>query len=123
MKYSGVTSYSDRIKREILDVPENVLRECGAVSGRTAALMAAQVGRLYGADAALSITGIAGPDGGSPAKPVGTFYVGLWLNGSARSFKFHFYSNRDRVRQYAAYAALDILRRALTGLRLPDADK
>jgi len=73
----GVISYSNAIKRDLLSVPEELLEQHGAVSAPVAEAMALGVRRLTGSDWALSITGIAGPDGGTPEKPVGLVFVGV----------------------------------------------
>lgn len=73
----GVVSYSDRSKREILGVSEDVIREYGAVSPECAIAMSRGACERFGADIGVSITGIAGPDGGTPEKPVGTVFIGI----------------------------------------------
>ncbi len=73
----GFVTYSDRLKRDLLGVPDNVLEAHGAVSAQTALSMAAGGRARTGADLAASVTGIAGPDGGSEAKPVGLTYVAV----------------------------------------------
>ena len=73
----GVVAYSNAIKENVLKVPRDTLATHGAVSWQTASRMAKGARSLFGADVALSTTGIAGPTGGSPAKPVGTVYVAL----------------------------------------------
>ena len=112
----GVIGYSNSVKQALLGVEEKVLMEHGAVSSKTAALMASGAKSLFKTDLALSITGIAGPQGGSPDKPLGTFYVGLAAGEEATAFHFHWAGERERVRRYGAYTALDVLRRKLLGL-------
>jgi len=73
----GVISYADSVKEKLLGVPAEVIKEKGAVSAETALEMARGVRRLISADVGVSITGVAGPGGGSVAKPVGTTYVAL----------------------------------------------
>ena len=73
----GVIAYADRIKAGLLEVPETTLLAHGAVSAQVAAAMAEGALRRYGADLAVAVTGIAGPDGGSEAKPVGLTYVAI----------------------------------------------
>ena len=111
----GVVSYDDAVKREVLGVSAAVLAEHGAVSEPCAAAMASGARRCTGADVGLSITGIAGPDGGTPEKPVGTVCLGLDLAGdvAARTVQFGD-RGRDIVRTLAAATALDWLRRRLT---------
>jgi nicotinamide-nucleotide amidase len=73
----GVVAYSNELKKKLLGVPEEVLAEYGAVSEQTALAMAQGIRRITGADFGLAITGIAGPEGGTPVKPVGLVYVAL----------------------------------------------
>lgn len=96
----GLCTYANRIKEMLVHVPHDVLEEHGAVSWQTAIAMAKGIHELTGADLCVSVTGIAGPKGGTPEKPVGTVYVGfcyqgkqtvyllkLWnANGNGRSF-------------------------------------
>jgi PncC family amidohydrolase len=77
--------------------------------------MARGAAALAGAPCALAIVGIAGPDGGTPAKPVGTVFVGLTVRGEALARRFHFDGDRAAVKWQATQSALDMLRRSLTG--------
>ena len=113
--WGGVISYDNRIKQQILGVDEAVLARCGAVSAEVAAAMAAGVRDRLGTDWALSITGIAGPGGGSLEKPVGLVYLGL---ASAQGIKTERHlmgleSSRDLIRQRSACSALNMLRMEL----------
>ncbi len=109
----GVLVYSNRAKQELLRVPESVLRAHGTVSGPCAEAMARGVATLAGAPCSLAITGIAGPDGGTPTKPVGTVYVGLAVKGDTLARRFSFAGDRAAVKWQSTQAALDMLRRAL----------
>jgi len=109
----GVTAYDDRVKTEVLGVPEAVLAGSGAVSREVAAAMAEGVCRLLRADCALSTTGIAGPAGGSEQKPVGLVYIGSVVKGVTEVERMQFPGQREHVRERAAFAALDLLRRRL----------
>jgi len=109
----GVMVYSNRAKEEVLGVPAEVLRVHGAVSGPCAEAMAAGMRRAGGTDCALAVTGIAGPDGGTPTKPVGTVFVGVAVGGNVRAERFHFAGDRAAVKWQSAQAALDLLRRRL----------
>jgi len=111
----GVLAYSNRAKRELLGVPESVLRAHGSVSGPCAEAMARGVATLAGAPCALAITGIAGPDGGTPKKPVGTVYVGLSVQDDTLARRFSLAGDRAAVKWQSTQAALDMLRRALRG--------
>lgn len=93
----GVVAYSNRLKTALLGVPEDVLARHGAVSSRTVWAMAAGILERTGADLAVSVTGIAGPGGGTPRKPVGLVYIGLARRGrapAARRFLFDAASRR-----------------------------
>jgi nicotinamide-nucleotide amidase len=108
----GVLAYSHRAKEE-LGVPDSLLRAHGTVSGPCAEAMARGVATLAGAPCALAVTGIAGPDGGTPNKPVGTVFVGLAVNGDVAARRFYFAGDRAAVTWQSTQAALDILRRSL----------
>jgi nicotinamide-nucleotide amidase len=109
----GITAYDNRVKTEVLGVPAGLLAEKGAVSGEVAAAMAEGVCRLLGADCALSTTGVAGPGGGSEDKPVGLVYIGSVVQGVTQVERTYFPGQREQVRERAAFAALDLLRRRL----------
>lgn len=113
----GVVCYSNAAKTALLEVGEGLLEAHGAVSEPVAALMASGARRIFGSDFALSVTGIAGPAGGSEAKPVGLVYVGLASpdDTHVREYRFGPDSPREAIRQRAAHAALDVLRRRLLG--------
>ena len=106
----GVVAYSDRVKERLLGVPAAVIDEHGAVSAPVARLMAKGVTKLLGATAAVAVTGIAGPEGGTPEKPVGTVVVAAMVDESERVVKLTLPGERDAVRRRSAQAALDILR-------------
>ncbi|MGB3137466.1 MAG: competence/damage-inducible protein A [Nodosilinea sp.] len=114
--YGGVIAYDNRVKVELLKVDATALDAQGAVSAIVAQQMAAGAKALLHTDWALSITGIAGPEGSSPGKPVGLVYVGLATpSGEVMSYRHEFsgYRGRDWVRQLSALSALDALRRNL----------
>jgi nicotinamide-nucleotide amidase len=111
----GVLVYSNRAKEELLGVPAEVLRVHGAVSAPCAEAMARGVAERAGTACALAITGIAGPDGGTPAKPVGTVFVGLAVEGRVSARRFRFLGDRASVKWQSTQAAFDMLRRALRG--------
>ncbi len=107
----GVISYSNDSKIRDLSVDPKIIEEHGAVSEECAAAMAAGSRQRFGSDYALSITGIAGPDGGTDEKPVGLTYIGLASAYATYARRFMFGGNRDTNRRRAAYAALELLRR------------
>jgi nicotinamide-nucleotide amidase len=109
----GVVAYSNRAKEDLLGVPEEVLRTHGAVSASCAEAMAQAICTRTGSDCGLAVTGIAGPNGGTPAKPVGTVFVGVAVNGRVEARRFVFLGDRRAVKGQAAVAALDLLRRRL----------
>ena len=109
----GVIAYDDAIKRSLLGVPAELLREHGAVSEPVVRAMASGARTCLEVDAALAITGIAGPGGGSEAKPVGTVWIALDLNGTVETRLLRLWGDRDEIRRRSAQAALELLRRAL----------
>ena len=110
----GVISYANEVKRDVLGVSDHNLQTVGAVSGEVAAQMAAGVKKLLGVDLAVSITGIAGPDGGSAEKPVGLVWFGLASDGGVRTEKAIFRGDREAVRKAAIVHALGMLTVAAT---------
>ena len=117
----GVVAYSNDIKEKIVGVSHETLEQTGAVSAETVRELARNVRERFTTSYGLSISGIAGPDGGTEAKPVGTFFVGV--SSEARSFEMKclYVSERQNVRSYASYVALDLLRRAIVGFPVPEA--
>lgn len=101
----GLVTYSNRAKQELLGVPEKLIATQGAVSGEVVAAMAAGLRARSGADVALAVSGIAGPGGGSPEKPVGTVWF-AWDDGRARTECVRFAGDRDAVRRQAVDHAL-----------------
>jgi len=113
----GVMVYSNRAKQELLGVSEDILRAHGAVSGQCAEAMVRGVCRLGGSACGLAITGIAGPDGGTPTKPVGTVWIGVAVHDHVAAHHFLFDGDRAAVKWQSAQAALDLLRRAMLASR------
>jgi len=117
----GVVAYSNEVKVALLNVSETTLADVGAVSARTAAEMAAGVRSRLGTDIGISITGVAGPGGGTPEKPVGTVFIGLSHPGAdpstmsvaTRSYRFR--GQRSEIRLSSAEAALETLITLLGG--------
>lgn len=109
----AVVAYANEIKESILGVKRATLIEFGAVSAETAREMVIGVRRCIGADAALSITGIAGPGGGTPEKPVGTVWIGAALGDRITTRRYIFPGGREEIRERAAQAALAMLWRML----------
>jgi nicotinamide-nucleotide amidase len=113
----GVVSYSNELKRSQLGVPADLLEEYGAVSPEVAAAMAAGARELLGADVSVAVTGIAGPDGGTPAKPVGLVYLHAETPDASHGVEFNFPSDRESIRQRSAAAVLHLARRLLSQSR------
>jgi nicotinamide-nucleotide amidase len=109
----GVVAYDNAVKRDLLGVPEEVLVRHGAVSPECAVAMAEGARRVVGADWALSVTGVAGPGGGTPEKPVGLVYLGVAGPWGAEALEDRFRGDRERIRERAVAIALHLLRRAL----------
>jgi nicotinamide-nucleotide amidase len=109
----GVIVYSNRAKEELLDVPEPLLRAHGAVSAPVALAMAAGICRASGSPCGLAVTGIAGPEGGSEEKPVGTVYVAAATPTGVEARRCHFAGDRVAIKWQSSQTALDMLRRRL----------
>jgi len=107
----GFITYANRMKIDWLGVPKEIIEEYGAVSRQAAEAMAQGARRRSGATYALSITGVAGPDGGTEKSPVGTVYVGLADSAGCSVIHRQFIGDRTRIRQFSTQVALDILRR------------
>jgi nicotinamide-nucleotide amidase len=109
----GLITYSDRAKIDRLGVPAETLLSHGAASAETARAMAEGARRKAGADFGLAVTGIAGPTGGTPEKPVGLVYAALSWDGGTDVAKNIFFGPRDRIKFQSSQKALDMLRRRL----------
>ena len=115
----GVVSYANAAKQELLGVPREVLERAGAVSAACAEAMARGARARLKADLAVSVTGIAGPDGGTPQKPVGLVYLGVATAAGARAERHVFAGDRAAIRALAADRALALLlENAKYGLQL-----
>ena len=112
----GAVTYANAAKESLIDVDPDTLRRFGAVSEETARAMARGVRERFRADVGLSVTGIAGPDGGTPEKPVGTVHFALAARTGAEIAKKRlFVGDRSVVRRAASIQALELLRRYLAG--------
>lgn len=109
----GFITYSNEAKMKYLGVKEETLRVYGAVSSQTAKEMVTGVAKRAGADTALAITGIAGPDGGTEEKPVGLVYISCFVNGTSVVKEFRMKGSRQKIREQSVIYALDLLRRNL----------
>lgn len=108
-----IVTYGNEAKMRFLHVQADTLKNYGAVSSETAEEMAKGIQAVSNTDVGISVTGIAGPDGGSPEKPVGLFYIGIAIGDKVYSKRFLFPGSRERVRNNAVIRALDTLRREL----------
>lgn len=108
----GFVTYSNEAKEEMLKVPAAMIAEYGAVSKEVAVAMAEGALQHSNANITVSITGIAGPTGGSDAKPVGLVFIAVASKKGSKVHQFNFDGDRDAVRHQAAYTALDLLHRS-----------
>jgi len=112
----GVIAYSNELKMKLLSVPQIILEKYGAVSKECASYMAEGVIQTLGANIGVSITGVAGPTGGTEEKPAGLVYVGLAVPGDTRVKECRFGNHRENNRDRSAVTALDMIRRYLQGI-------
>jgi nicotinamide-nucleotide amidase len=110
----AIVAYANPVKEAELGVPSELLARHGAVSAEIAAAMASGARTRLGADVAIGVTGIAGPGGGTPEKPVGLVYVAVETSESARVIDFTYPADREAIRSRAAVAGLHLVRRLLT---------
>lgn len=110
----GVICYANGVKSRLLDVPEVILNKYGAVSEQVAVNMAQGVRKLLGTDISVAVTGVAGPDGGTPEKPVGTVWI-AWSTGQETAARqFHLDGDRDQIREQTVFQALQGILTLLT---------
>ena len=112
----GIVAYHDEVKTRELGVPDGLIRSDGAVSETVAISMAEGARMRFGADIGVGVTGIAGPGGGTAAKPVGTVCMGISADGVRYSGRMIFHGDRESVRgQAVAWALAELLRRSAGG--------
>ena len=109
----GYITYSNKLKRNVIGVKKKTLEAYGAVSEQVATEMAEGARTEAKADVAVAITGIAGPGGGSPEKPVGLVYIGVATKSGTYVEKFNFNGSRNKVRANATVASLAMIRKAI----------
>jgi nicotinamide-nucleotide amidase len=107
----GVVSYSNTLKSAWVDVPAEIIESRGAVSSEVAVALADGIRRRTGATLGVGITGVAGPTGGTPEKPVGTVHVAIADASGSKERGVHYPGERDRIRWQASQTALDLVRR------------
>jgi nicotinamide-nucleotide amidase len=105
----GVVSYANEAKEAFLDVPHELLERHGAVSREVAEAMARGARARFRADLAVGVTGVAGPDGGTPDKPVGLVYIGIATPTAVEVIAQSYRGDRSAIRQSAAFRALGLL--------------
>ncbi len=109
----GFVTYSNKAKRKLLDVSKSTLKKYGAVSAQTAKEMAKGGVFATDADICVAITGLAGPDGATPEKPVGLVYIACYMNDKVHVEEFRFKGDRQKIRERSVVQALDVLRRSI----------
>jgi len=110
---SGYVTYSNKSKRRLLGIKKNILIKHGAVSEQIAREMAKTAASLARTDVSVSTTGIAGPDGGTPEKPVGLVYIGCNVCGRITVKECHFHGSREKIRESTVAAALSLMRECI----------
>lgn len=110
---AGFVTYSNKAKHKLIDVQKTTLKKHGAVSEKTAREMAKGCAAKMKADVGVSVTGIAGPQGGTAQKPVGLVYIGCFVNGTTRVEELRLTGNRQKIRETAAAKALCLIRECL----------
>jgi nicotinamide-nucleotide amidase len=109
----GVVAYSNELKQKFLAVDNGLIAEYGAVSVPVARAMVEGIAASTAARVAVSVTGIAGPSGGTEEKPVGTVFYGVFVNGTVTDHHFTFSGSRKEIQEITAQTALDLVRRTL----------
>lgn len=110
---AGFVTYANKAKKDVLGVSKRILKEYGAVSAACAQAMAKGAAKAAGVKAAVSTTGIAGPEGGTETKPVGLVYIGCYVDGTSKVLECHFEGSRQEVREQATIMALHLLRQTI----------
>jgi PncC family amidohydrolase len=105
----GIVTYSNRSKMQLLDVPKLIIESFGAVSQETARAMAEGVKKVAQSDVGLSVTGIAGPAGGTPTKPVGLVYMGIASQNNTTVKEFRFQGSRSEIKKQSSDEALKVI--------------
>lgn len=109
----GVVVYSNKAKQSLLKIPRSLIAKNGAVSADVALYMAGNIRKIANADFGIGITGVAGPTGGTPQKPIGTVFIAIKSKNKKICKKFHFRGNRLKIREIATLKALELLKMLL----------
>lgn len=109
----GFVTYSNKAKRKLLDVSKSTLKKYGAVSAQTAKEMAKGGVFATDSDICVAITGLAGPDGATPEKPIGLVYIACYMDDRVHVEEFRFKGDRQKIRERSVVQALDVLRRSI----------
>lgn len=109
----GIVAYSNKSKETVLRIPYSVIAKKGAVSKEVASQMAQRIRKLAKTDLGIGITGIAGPSGETPRKPVGTVFIAVEAKNKKICKKFHFTGSRSNIRKTASLKALELLKNML----------
>ena len=112
--FGGIVSYDNSVKEKLLGVPAQTLEQKGAVSPETAKAMALGAVRALGVDYAVAVTGIAGPGGATPGKPVGLVYISVASKSGVTVTENHFQGDRETVRLQTVERALTLLTQAIS---------
>ena len=103
-------TYANEAKMELLGVKKKTLKKYGAVSAQTAEEMVTGAAEYLQTDVAVSVTGIAGPEGGTKEKPVGLVYIGCYVCGQVKVYECHFNGTREKIRENTTIMALNLIR-------------
>ena len=116
--YGGVLAYARSVKRDVLGVPQELLETYGSVHQVTALAMAQRIREMCNTDIGISTTGVAGPTGRTPQRPVGLFYVALSARDGYNLYREHLFTHNDRNanREATTYAALELVKEYMAQL-------
>lgn len=109
----SVVAYSNKVKTNMVKVPEKIITKHGAVSKEVVESMAENISKIFSSDCSIATSGIAGPGGGTKEKPTGTTWIAVFYNGKIRSEKFNFGENRERNIIKTSYTAINMLRKLI----------
>lgn len=105
----GIIAYDNDVKTSLLNVPKRTLKDYGAINAETVTAMALGVAQKMGTECSIAVSGIAGPGGDTPGKPVGLVFIGIYCKGKVEVFKNVFSGDRNAVREQSVYNGLKYL--------------